>query len=434
MQPDPSQRDTVYRYDLISCHDCGVLHRRRILAPRDKARCVRCSAVLYRGADPDLNRIAAITLGALIVFLIAQLSPIVRLEMNGNSSTSTLPGAIAIMWGQGMRAVSVCVALFTIVFPAIELGAVLYVAQGLRGGRRPPGMDWLLRSVRKAREWGMTEVLMIGILIGLIKMTSMSKVVIQPGLLAFGALTLMMAVEASIDPRLLWNAADRLGDGKRLAPAERAALENKQPMVACHDCGLVAADMDRDSGGHGQCCVRCGCRLHRRKPDSIMRTWAYLIAAGILYIPANLLPVLNTDSLYGNKDDTIISGVVYFWDTGAPELAVIIFVASIVVPMLKLAALSLLAWTAQRRSRWRPMQRTVLYRMVEFIGRWSMLDIFVITVSVALVRFDAMAMMTPRPGALAFCAVVVLTMFAALEFDPRLIWDPVKDKNGVRHV
>jgi paraquat-inducible protein A len=201
-------------------------------------------------------------------------------------------------------------------------------------------------------------------------------------------------------------------------------------MLACHDCGLVAAD----TGSHGQRCVRCGCKLHRRKPDSIMRTWAYLIAAAILYIPANLLPVLNTDSLYGNKDDTIISGVVYFWDTGAPELAVIIFVASIVVPMLKLAALSLLAWTAQRRSRWRPMQRTVLFRMVEFIGRWSMLDIFVITVSVALVRFDAMAMMTPRPGALAFCAVVVLTMFAALEFDPRLIWDPVKDKNGVRHV
>jgi paraquat-inducible protein A len=430
MQPDQSQRDTVYRYDLISCHDCGVLHRRRPLAPRDKARCVRCRSILYRGVDPDLNRIAAITLGALIIFLIAQLSPIVRLEMNGNSSTSTLPGAVAIMWGQGMRAVSVCVALFTIVFPAIELGAVLYVALGLRSGRQPPGMHWLLRGVRKAREWGMTEVLMIGILIGLIKMTSMSKVIIQPGLLAFGALTLMMAVEASLDPRLLWNAADRLGAGKPLAPAERAALENRAPMLACHDCGLVAAD----AGSHGQRCVRCGCKLHRRKPDSIMRTWAYLIAAAILYIPANLLPVLNTDSLYGNKDDTIISGVVYFWDTGAPELAVIIFVASIVVPMLKLAALSLLAWTAQRRSRWRPMQRTVLFRMVEFIGRWSMLDIFVITVSVALVRFDAMAMMTPRPGALAFCAVVVLTMFAALEFDPRLIWDPVKDKNGVRHV
>ena len=430
MQADFSQRDTVYRYDLISCHDCGVLHRRRPLAPRDKARCVRCRSVLYRGIEPDLTRIVAITLGALIIYFIAQLSPIVRLEMNGNTSTSTLPGAVGIMWGQGMRLVAVCVALFTIVFPAIELGAVLYVALGLRRGRQPPGMHWLLRGVRKAREWGMTEVLMIGILIGLIKMTSMSKVVIQPGLLAFGALTLMMAVEASLDPRLLWNTADRLGAGRMLAPAERDALDRKLPMLACHDCGLVAAATNTPS----PCCARCGCRLHRRKPDSITRTWAYLIAAAILYIPANLLPVLNTNSLYGNKDDTIISGVVYFWDTGAPELAVIIFVASIVVPMLKLAALSLLAWTAQRGSPWRPMQRTVLYRMVEFIGRWSMLDIFVITVSVALVRFDAMALMTPRPGALAFCAVVVLTMFAALEFDPRLIWDPIKNKDGVRHV
>lgn len=430
MQPDHRLPDTVYRYDLISCHDCGALHRRRPLASRDKARCVRCRSVLYRGADPDVNRIAAITLGALIVYLIAQCSPIVRLEMNGNSSTSTLPGAIAVMWHEGMQAVSVCVALFTIVFPFIELAAVLYVALGLRAGRRPAGMDWLLRGVRRALDWGMTEVLMVGILIGLIKMTSMSKVIIQPGLLAFGALTLMMAVEASLDPRLLWNAADRLGTGQPLAPAERDALARKGAMLACHDCGLVAAD----HGRHDQRCVRCGCRLHRRKPDSIRRTWAYLAAAAILYIPANLLPVLNTNSLYGNKDDTIISGVVYFWDTGAPELAVIIFIASIVVPMLKLAALSLLAWTAQRGSQWRPMQRTVLYRMVEFIGRWSMLDIFVITVSVALVRFDAMALMTPRPGAMAFCAVVVLTMLASLEFDPRLIWDPIKDKNGVRHV
>lgn len=417
---------TVYRYELISCHDCGVLHRRRPLQAREKARCVRCRSMLYQGPDPDLNRIAAITLGAAIVFLMAQFSPIVRLEMNGASTTSTLPGAIAIMWHEGMQAVSVCVALFTVLFPAIELGAVLYVALSLRAGTRPPGMDLLLRAVRKAREWGMTEVLMIGILIGLIKMTSMSKVVIQPGLLAFGALTWIMTLEASLDPRLLWDAADRLApDGKPLGVAECAALAEGKPMLSCHACGLVSAQAGQHQHQH---CERCGSPLHHRKPDSINRTWAYLAAAAILYIPANLLPVLNTDSLYGNKDDTIISGVIYFWDTGAPELAVIIFIASIVVPVLKLAALSVLAWTAQRGSVWRPLQRTTLYRMVEFIGRWSMLDIFVITVSVALVRFHAMAMMSPRPGAMAFCAVVVLTMLASLEFDPRLIWDPVNGR------
>ena len=167
--------------------------------------------------------------------------------------------------------------------------------------------------------------------------------------------------------------------------------------------------------------------MHGRHPDSIGRTWALLIAAAILYIPANLLPVMYTHSLFGVEDDTIMSGVVLFWTSGSKGLAIIIFIASMVVPMLKLATLALLAFTAQRRSRWRPVQRTRLYRMVEFIGRWSMLDIFVVTLTVALVRFDALAVITAGPGALAFGAVVVLTMLASMQFDPRLIWDPVDE-------
>jgi paraquat-inducible protein A len=139
-----------------------------------------------------------------------------------------------------------------------------------------------------------------------------------------------------------------------------------------------------------------------------------------------------THSLFGKEDDTIISGVVYFWNSGSPALAAIIFIASIVVPVAKLGALALLAYTSQRGSRWRPRQRTVLYRMVEFVGRWSMLDIFVITLTVALVRFSSLAVITAGPGALAFCAVVVLTMLASLQFDPRLIWDPVQ-KSGENH-
>ena len=123
-----------------------------------------------------------------------------------------------------------------------------------------------------------------------------------------------------------------------------------------------------------------------------------------------------------------MSGVVLFWTSGSKGLAIIIFIASVVVPMLKLGVLALLAFTAQRRSRWRPRQRTVLYRMVEFIGRWSMLDIFVVTLTVALVRFKSLAVITAGPGALAFGAVVVLTMLAAMQFDPRLIWDPVDEQ------
>jgi len=374
---------------------------------------------------------AAITLGAIFTFLIAQFFPIVELEVGGYNSSATLLGAIRVMWMEQMQLVAVVVFLFTILLPAVELGSLLYVTLALRAGHRPPGFDKVLRAVGAARRWGMTEVLMIGILVTIVKMTSLAQVVVQPGLFAFGALTLMLAIVVSFDPKILWNLSEHLPGHDRPAqkPFRYQPLAKGAPLLACHSCGLVA---NGQRGTRHQHCARCGATLHRRHPDSIGRTWAFLLAATILYIPANLLPVMYTHSLFGQEDDTIISGVVYFWTSGSEALAVIIFVASIVVPVLKLAALSLLTFTAQRRSRWQPLQRTVLYRIVEFIGRWSMLDIFVITLTVALVRFQALAVITAGPGALAFCAVVVLTMVASRQFDPRLIWDPI-DSNGEQH-
>jgi paraquat-inducible protein A len=429
----------VHRYDLISCHDCGVLHRRRPVRPREKARCVRCHAVLYRGIYSDASRMAAITLGAIFTFLIAQFFPIVELAVGGYTTSATLLGAIHVLWTEKMQLVAAVVFLFTIVLPAVELGSLLYVTLALRAGHRPPGFDHLLRAVSAARRWGMTEVLMIGILVTIVKMTSLAQVLVQPGLFAFGALTLMLAIVVSFDPVILWNLGEHLPESGRKRSVARAAqqpfryqaLAKGAPLLACHSCGLVAVDQPRTRRQH---CARCGAALHRRRPESIGRTWAFLLAAAILYIPANLMPVMYTHSLFGGlEDDTIISGVVYFWTSGSPALAAIIFIASIVVPVLKLAALSLLAITAQRRSRWQPLQRTQLYRIVEFIGRWSMLDIFVITLTVALVRFQTLAVITAGPGAMAFCAVVVLTMLASMQFDPRLIWDPI-DTHGEKHV
>ncbi|PYE17777.1 paraquat-inducible protein A [Paraburkholderia silvatlantica] len=194
--------------------------------------------------------------------------------------------------------------------------------------------------------------------------------------------------------------------------------------ISCHACGHVQPHVR--THGHVRC-ARCGSPVHERNPDSIMRTWALLIAAALLYIPANLLPVMHTASLVGDEDDTIMSGVVYFWTSGDWPLAVIVFIASILVPMLKLSVLALLAFTAQRGSTWRPVERTKLYRLVEFIGRWSMLDVFVVTLTVALVRFQSLAVITAGPGAIAFGSVVILTMIASMQFDPRLIWDPVDE-------
>ena len=194
-------------------------------------------------------------------------------------------------------------------------------------------------------------------------------------------------------------------------------------VVACHACGLVqplAYTVEK------QRCTRCGAAVHRRHPDSIARTWALLISAAILYIPANLFPIMHTSSILGSEDDTIMSGVALFWNDGDYPLAIVIFVASILVPMLKLLSLGFLLVTVQRRSVWRPRQRTTLYRVVEGIGRWSMLDIFVVTLTVALVRFKSVAVITAGPAALAFASVVVLTMLASMQFDPRLIWDNIE--------
>ncbi len=198
-------------------------------------------------------------------------------------------------------------------------------------------------------------------------------------------------------------------------------------LLVCHACSLLSRP---PATGHHLACARCGASLHLRKPDSIARAWAFLIAAYVLYVPANVLPVMETGSLFGSQSDTIMSGVVYLWHSGSWPLAAIIFIASILVPGAKMVALTLLLVSVQRRSTRRLQDRTKLYRMVELVGRWSMVDIYVAAILTALVQFQALAMIKAGPGAIAFGAVVVLTMFAAESFDPRLIWDPVKESHG----
>jgi paraquat-inducible protein A len=197
--------------------------------------------------------------------------------------------------------------------------------------------------------------------------------------------------------------------------------------VTCHGCGLLCRMTDVSGAAH---CPRCGSPLHARKPNNLSRTWALLIAAYILYIPANVLPIMKTSTLLGSQDDTIMSGVVFLWTSGSWPLALLVFFASVTVPLLKLIAMTILVVSVQRRSTWQPMQRLRLYRLVEFVGRWSMMDIYVVTILVALVQLQTLAAIQPGPAAVAFGAVVVLTMSAAMTFDPRSIWDPIGDKRG----
>lgn len=195
-------------------------------------------------------------------------------------------------------------------------------------------------------------------------------------------------------------------------------------VVSCHTCGLVCQDVlgSADAPGHRQC-PRCGSALHRRKTNSIARSWAFLIAAIILYIPANVMPMMYTELLGSGMVSTIMGGVIEFWQMGSHAIALVIFIASVAVPCTKFLVMGMLLWTSQRASGWRQRERAKLYRLVEIIGYWSMLDVIVVAVVAALVVFQPLTAVAPRVGILFFGVVVILTMLSAMSFDPRLIWD-----------
>jgi len=196
-------------------------------------------------------------------------------------------------------------------------------------------------------------------------------------------------------------------------------------LVSCHDCHLLVK-IDAAAPHHPRC-PRCGSSLHARKPNSLARAWALLLAAAIMYIPANVLPMTITSALGSVQSDTIMSGVIYFIHSGSWEIAAVIFIASVFVPLAKLCILVFLLVSVQLRSHWRPKDRTVLYRITELVGRWSMVDVYVVTILVALVKLGAVASIEAGPAAVYFASVVVLTMLAAESFDPRIIWDVIEE-------
>jgi paraquat-inducible protein A len=193
-------------------------------------------------------------------------------------------------------------------------------------------------------------------------------------------------------------------------------------LLVCMDCRCTV----RAAGVALPCCPRCGAHLHVRKPHSLALTTALLVCAAALYIPANLLPVMYTRTIFDNERDTIMSGVLSLLQSGSWPIAVLVFVASIVVPLLKIIALSVVVFAAWRGNKRRRLQRAELYRLVEYIGRWSMLDVYAIALLVALVQIQSLAFISVGWGALAFASVVVLTMVAARTFDERLLWDEVE--------
>jgi paraquat-inducible protein A len=400
--------------EIMACHDCGLVHHLLPLPKGGAASCTRCGAVLYRRKVDSIDRALMLTLAALILFVIANSFPFLTFKLEGGATTSTLMTGVIQLYEDGMWPLAALVLGATILVPLAKLLASTYVLLPLRLGRRPWGLVQMFRATEIMHPWAMMEVFLLGVIVAYVKLSDLAKLELGIALYAFIALILVMiAAELALDPREVW---DRIG---RQATARSLTGRDSGSLVGCHACDQVCRLVP---GGHVQC-PRCGAALHRRKPHSLARTWALVIAACILYVPANLLPVMTVTSFGQGEPDTILSGVKELIAAGMWPVALLVFFASITVPVLKIVTLIFLLVSVQRGSRWRPRDRTVLYRVIESVGRWSMVDIFMISILVALVNLGAIATILPGPGAIAFAAVVILTMIAAMSFDPRLIWD-----------
>ncbi|WP_344701403.1 paraquat-inducible protein A [Halomonas cibimaris] len=406
------------RRRLRACYECDWLCALPPLTAGEKATCPRCHHTLARRHHHPAQRSMALAMAALVALMVAVSFPFISFSVSGVSNSIELPQTATALISFHQPVVAVVVILTIVVLPACYLLAVMWLQLGLMRYRPLPFSRDIARALAHLTPWMMADVFIIGALVSLIKIAGLAQVSLGLSFWAFCAFAfLLLLTSQSLDADWLWFSLDH----EPLAPqgAQTGAPAAAQQLTGCPTCGLV----NRLAKTQKTRCRRCGEHLHARRPHSLQRTWALLAAAAVMYIPANFYPIMNVTNLGETSSSTIISGVVELYQSGSWPVALVIFIASVIVPVGKLFALGWLCLVARRSHRLNAHSRTVLYRVTEFIGRWSMVDVFVVAILVALIRAGTLMSITPGPAELAFGAVVVLTMLAAMSFDPRLIWD-----------
>lgn len=402
----------------LACPDCGLL---QLLPARVKGHvleCGRCGRVLVGPAAGRVDAPLALSVAALLLLVPAYTAPLLIVSTFGAVRETWLPSAVFGMWRDGFPSLGILIAVFSIALPILFLTMLIRVLVGLHRGR-VAGLGSLYRWINHLRPWVMVEVYLVGGFVAYSRIKVVANVDVAMGgwCLIAATLVLMLAI-TQLDDRTVWEALPvrKRGESKNNGEEEREAEGGR--IVACTVCDLIAAPT-RDLHH----CARCGARLHLRKPDSMRRTAAFVIAGYLLYIPANVLPVL-TIVRFGREDkNTILSGVMELVQNHLLPLAVIVFAASIVLPLVKLFSLTWMLVATRWRSRQLLVTRTRLYRVIDLVGRWSNIDVYAVATLVAILQFGALTAVHSGNGMVAFAAVVILTMIATSYFDPRLMWD-----------
>jgi len=419
----PAHAATQTHAHLFECRDCGLIQHVPEMPPGARACCTRCDSVLRATRTDPFGLPLALNLTGLMLFGLGSSMTLMSLSSAGQHTAASLLSGPLGLKHYGQAALAVVVVITTVAVPLARVAGMIAVLLALRLPRPPSWTKGVYAVVEHLRPWSMIEIYLLGVFVAYVKLISMAHIDLGAALYALGALTVaMVAADAVIDDHAIWEAIDRGPRPGRARARSAGIMGVNLTRIGCHTCGLVSRGRD---GAH---CPRCGFRLQHRKTHSLTRAWALLIAAVILYVPANVYPVLVIVQLGSKLPSTILGGVHELVQAGMWPLALLVFVASVVVPILKIVCLGFLLISTQCGATWGLKERTVLYRVVEFVGRWSMIDVFMVSLLVALVQFGSITSIAPGHGATAFAAVVILTMFAAECFDPRLMWDAAARK------
>jgi paraquat-inducible protein A len=378
-----------------------------VLGRKQTAMCRRCDSTLAGPATGRVESPLALATGALVLLLASIVWPIMTVSSLGATRQSWLETCVSALWNQGFVSLASLVAAFTIALPCAYLLMLMWVLFALRFELGGP-LGRLFRWVQHLRPWMMIEVYLVGCFVAYSRIKVVSTIEIGVGgWCLLGASLLFLLTLTQLDERTVWAALP-----------VNAALGKGKDTIACTVCDLIVT-----GAVEGGSCPRCAATLHVRKPNAMIRTTALVVAGFLLYVPANIIPVLTTVRLGRSDENTILSGVLELVQNDLWPLAIIVFSASIILPLLKLCGLTWMLIATRLRSRRLLIGRTRFYRMIDLVGRWSNIDVFAVSVLIAALRFGALTEVHAGNGLVAFAAVVLITMAATSVFDTRLMWD-----------
>jgi len=414
LHPASHQHHATYVHDATACEECDLLIPATPLEVGQASSCPRCGHTLSRHLPQQERRPIAYGLAALIMFVLANCFTFMSFSAKGIGQNMTFLQSITTLVDEGYLFLGAVLSITLIGLPLVYMGSIMLVLWRIDKKLHSKALRSLGRLLSMIRPWLMVDVFLVGVLISLVKLMGMADIKMGLSFWAFvGYTILLIKMMSSLDRMWLWQRLFGPSEARDIDP-DASALESG--LLGCHICGALS-----EAGSHS--CARCGGHLHPRKAGGLNRTWALLFTSAILYIPANLYPIMDTVMLGDSTPSTILGGVVLLWSLGSYPIAAVIFFASVVVPLVKILALFWLCYMVQRGHADSPLGKLKLYRMTEFVGRWSMIDVFVVAILAGLIRLDNLMTIYPGPAAVAFAGVVLITMVAAMSFDSRLIWD-----------